>query len=221
VLKFLFIHLKITLRYAVFFFFILNQFQSYCQSDKVTNWKLSKDKNGIQVFTRSIEGTKFKEYKTLSEVDATPEELLAILVDVESYNKWMAYVNVAEILKTEGENRFYVYSEVAVPWPFSNRDEITLSVIKRHEESSEITIEITIIQEDNIPEKKGIVRMPSGSGVWEFTPTETGKTKIYHRFGADPGGNIPAWIVNLFLVDGPYKTMLGLQEQAAKLSFKK
>lgn len=208
------------LRCIVFFFFILIQFQSYSQSDTATTWKLAKDKNGIQIFTRNIEGTKFKEYKTLCEVDVTPEDLLAILVDVESYTEWMAHVKVAEILKTEGEDRFYVYSEVGVPWPFDNRDEITLSVVKRQEESQEITIEIEIIQ-GYVPEKKGIIRMPSGSGVWIFTPIENGKTKIYHQFGADPGGKIPAWVVNMFLVDSPYKTMLGLQEQAAKISFKK
>ncbi len=219
-MKLLYIQLKITLRYIVFLYFILIQSQSFCQADTVNGWKLSKDKNGIQVFTRNIEGTKFKEYKTLCEIDVTPEDLVAILVDVESYTKWMAYVKVAEILKTEGEDRFYVYSEVGVPWPFNNRDEITLSVVKRQEESPELTIEITIIP-GYIPEKKGIVRMPSGSGLWVFTPMENGKTKIYHQFGGDPGGNIPAWIVDMFLVDGPYKTMLALQEQAAKLSFKK
>jgi hypothetical protein len=127
---------------------------------------------------------------------------------------------VAELFKTEGEDRFYVYSEVGVLWPFNNRDEITLSVVKRKEDSVEITIEITIIQ-DFVLEKKGIIRMSSGNGEWIFTPIENGKTKIYHRFGADPGGNIPAWIVNIFLVDAPYKTMLALQERAAKLSFKK
>ena len=217
-LKFLFTQLKITLRYVVSFLFILIQFQSYCQPDTDANWKLSKDKNGIRIFIRAIEGTKFKEYKMLSEVDATPEELLAILVDVESYTEWMARVKVAELLKTEGEDRFYVYTEVGVPWPFDNRDEITLSVVKRQEDSAEITIEITIIQ-DFVPEKKGIVRMPSGNGEWVFTPIENGKTKIYHRFGGDPGGSIPAWIVNIFLVDAPYKTMLALQERVAKFSY--
>ena len=212
--------LKIKLHYIVLFLLICIQIAGLSQADTTINWKLSKEKNGIQVFTRTIEGTKFKEYKTICEVDATPEELLDILVDVDSYTEWMAHVKLAEILKLEGDSNFYVYSEVAIPWPFDNRDEVTLSAIKRTEDSAEITIEITIIT-DYLPEKKGIVRMPSGSGQWVFTPLENGKTKVYHRFGGDPGGKIPAWIVNMFLVDGPYKTMLSLQEQAAKMSFNK
>jgi hypothetical protein len=69
---------------------------------------------------------------------------------------------------------------------------------------------------DYIPEKKGVVRLPEGRGLWVFTPLENGKTEVYHRFGGDPGGNIPAWIVNMFLVDGPHKTILGLQEKVEK-----
>jgi hypothetical protein len=54
--------------------------------------------------------------------------------------------------------------------------------------------------------------MPSGRGSWEFIPLGNGTTKVYHNFGGDPGGKIPAWIVNMFLVDGPYKTMIGLRK---------
>lgn len=201
------------------FIFLLN-FQVFSQSDSIADWKLAKEKKGIQVYTRFMEGEKFKEYKTIAEVDASAEELINILLDVASYSKWMAHVKLAEILEMDGDDRFYVYSEVSLPWPFDNRDEVTLSVISRDEVSKEIQIEISIIP-DYIPEKKGIVRMPSGKGLWVFTPHESGKTQVYHQFGGDPGGNIPAWIVNMFLVDGPYKTMLSLQEVVAKKSYKK
>lgn len=201
------------------FIFLVN-FHAFSQSDSISDWKLAKEKNGIQVYTRFMEGAKFKEYKTIAEMDASAEELIDILLDVESYSKWMAHVKLAEILETDGDDRFYVYSEVAVPWPFDNRDEVTLSVVSRDEVSKEIQIEISIIP-DYIPEKKGIIRMPSGKGLWVFTPLENGKTQVYHQFGGDPGGNIPAWIVNMFLVDGPYKTMLSLQEVIAKKSYKK
>jgi hypothetical protein len=185
------------------------------QSDTASGWKLAKDKNGIRIYTRLAEDSKFKEYKSLADIDATPEELLAELLDVGSYTEWMAQVKLAEILETDGEDKFYVYSEVKIPWPFDNRDEITLSEVERPAGSEEIRIKINIIK-DFIPEKKGIVRIPSGNGLWIFTPMENGKTRVYHRFAGDPGGTIPAWVVNMFLVDQPYKTMLALQERMLK-----
>ncbi len=182
------------------------------QGDTLSDWNLAKDKNGIQVYTRTAENSRFKEYKSITEINATPERLLEILLDVDNYTEWMANVKVAEIYEQQGENNFYIYSEVSVPWPFDNRDQITLSEVSREPSKGEIRIKITIIP-DYKPEKKGVVRVPSGNGLWAFTPLDNGKTRVYHRFAGDPGGSIPAWVVNIFLVDSPYKTMIGLRER--------
>lgn len=196
---------------------LTNPFTIVSQVDDGPGWKLAKEKNGIVIFTRQMEGSKFKEYKTITVVEATPQELIDILLDVENYPKWMAFVKAAELLEMDGENIFYVYSEVKLPWPFDNRDEVTKSVVKKDSLSNNYHIEIDII-EDYVPEKKGITRLVFGNGLWVFTPVDEHKTEVYHRFGGDPGGKIPAWIVNMFLVDGPYKTMMGLQELALKKS---
>jgi len=204
------------MRYLIllsYFIFILLNIQA--QDALSDGWKLKKSKNGIEVFTRTMEDSKFKEYKTVCEINASPKELLDILTDVEHYPEWMAYVKVAELLEKKGEDEFYVYSEVKVPWPFDNRDQITKSIVMRNKNTRVDSLEILIIPA-YLPEKMGIVRMPAGRGLWSFTPVEDGKTEVYHQFGGDPGGNIPAWIVNMFLVDGPYKTMLGLQEVATR-----
>ncbi|MEJ2593806.1 MAG: START domain-containing protein [bacterium] len=185
------------------------------QEDTLTDWNLAKDKNGIQVYTRDTENSKFKEYKSVTEMSASPERLLEILLDVEDYTTWMSNVKVAEILDQQGEDNYYIYSEVNVPWPFDNRDQITLSEVIREPSTGSIRIRITILP-DYKPEKKGVVRVSSGNGLWAFTPLGNGKTRVYHRFAGDPGGSIPAWVVNIFLVDGPYKNMIGLREKIAE-----
>ena len=42
-----------------------------------------------------------------------------------------------------------------------------------------IVINVRIIP-DYMPDKKGVVRMPSGEGKWIFTPVEDGKTEVVH-----------------------------------------
>jgi len=187
------------------------------QPDGEENWELGKEKNGISVYTRVMKDSKLKEYMASCEVNATPEQLVAILYDIDNYVNWMASVKEAELLETDGKNIFYVYSEVKVPFPFDNRDQVTKSIIVDDPDSDKKTIEVEIIP-DYRPEKKGVVRVPFGEGNWEFIPLENGKTKINHRFGADPGGSIPAWVVNMFLVDTPVKTLEGLKEQVAELT---
>lgn len=201
-------------KYSIFWLMFMIPLLIIGQDEDTREWKLKKEKNGIQIHTRLMEGSKFKEYKSRCEVTATPEELVNILMDVESYPDWMAFVIAADILEMDGENIFYVYSEVKVPWPFDNRDQVTKSVVSKDSVTGVIAVDVSIVP-DYLPEKDGIVRLPEGRGAWIFTPLENGKTEAYHQFGGDPGGNIPAWIVNMFLVDGPYKTIMGLQEQVA------
>jgi hypothetical protein len=191
--------------------FVVQSVVGFAQQESSDQWKLKKEKNGITVFTRLMEGSKFKEYKSVCELSATPQQLHDLLLDVKTYTKWMDRVIHAEIVETNGEDVFYVYSEVKVPWPFDNRDQITKSVVKRDTVTGAIAIEVTIIP-DYMPEKKGVIRLPSGRGSWVFTPKENGMTEAYHWFGGDPGGNIPAWIMNMFLVEGPYNTMMGMQQ---------
>lgn len=177
-------------------------------------WKLAKEKDGIEVYTRKTEGFELKEYKSIAIVDASPEKLLKILKDVDSYKEWMANVKIAKLLKDD-EDRFYVYTEVNVPWPFDNRDQVTVSVVSKKPETGIIEIKIDVVA-DYLPENKGIIRLPAGGGYWIFTPLPDGKTELYHQFAGDPGGSIPSWLANMFLVDGPYKTMLGLKEFVLK-----
>ena len=116
---------------------MLFAFSLTAQDEDTEEWKLKKVKNGIEVYTRLMEGSKFKEYKSLCEVSISPEELVQVLIDVEEYPEWMAFVKVAEILEMDGDNVFYVYSEVKIPWPFDNRDQVTKSVVVAFKGNSE------------------------------------------------------------------------------------
>jgi ribosome-associated toxin RatA of RatAB toxin-antitoxin module len=197
--------------FTVFLFsYLLFWLPSFTQSED-DGWKLAKDKEGIKVYTRIPENSKFKEFSTQAVVDADPEKLVEAIIDVDNYTSWMANIKDASMLDMPSEQEFYVYSEIKVPWPFDDRDNITKSIVSYDSLTGSYTIDITMVPE-YIPEKKGFIRMIEGNGLWKFTPTEDGKTEIFHRFMGDPAGNIPSWIVNMFIVDGPYKTMIGLGE---------
>ena len=182
---------------------------SFTQKDK-SDWKLAKLKDGIKVYTRNVEGAKFKEYKTNAEFQTSPEACVELLLDVDNYVNWMSHIKESYLVEKTSEEVFYVYTEVKVPWPFDNRDDVTRSIIKHDSITGVYSIEI-YLEPEYLPEKKGIVRMYVGGGSWTFTPLENGKTEVFHQFMGDPAGSIPAWIVNMFLVDGPYKTMLGMK----------
>lgn len=177
-------------------------------------WKLEKDQNGIKVFTRKVTGFKLKEFKAFTTIAATPDELLDIIRAVDRYYEWMENMAHSEVLKKISDDEIYIYAESRVPWPFSNRDVVTYSVL--YWEGEKAIVDMTGVS-NFIPEKKGIVRLPFSKGLWVFNPVNDKETEIIYQYQGDPGGKIPGWVANIFIVDGPYKTLLGMKEYLLKL----
>lgn len=180
-----------------------------------TEWKLEKEKDGIAVYTREVGGMKIKEFKATATINSKTDFLVAMVLDAETYIDWIDNIKKAEIVEIISPDEFYVYTEADVPWPFENRDIVTLNKIVRNKATGAAKIEIAGVT-GIVPEKEEIVRMPESAGFWEFTPQKDGEIAVVYQYLADPGGGIPEWLVNMFLVDGPFKTLENMKRIAEK-----
>ncbi len=171
-------------------------------------WKLKKSEDGIVVYTREDKTTGNIEFKASIELETTVNTLLKVFKDINTYTEWMADTKLSKTLKTISNTERYIYIEVDVPWPLENRDMPIL-------EKTIITgkcAKIALTGKPNyIPHKDGITRIEKVVGYWEFIPLAKNKVKVTYQFLADPGLNIPNWIINLFIVDGPFKTLTNLK----------
>ncbi len=173
-----------------------------------SDWKLAKDKNGIKVYTRTQTGSKNKEFKAYTTVNAPIAKVEAKLGDVDNFDEWMNDVINPRQVKKVSNNEYYNYIELKVPFPFDNRDMVL------HVKKSNVNGVITLDQTSAPTEeeaKKGKVRMTVASGKWILTP-EGNTTKIEYTFSADPAGSIPTWVVNMFVVDGPVTTLSNMKD---------
>lgn len=59
------------------------------QSD---GWKLEKDKDGIQVYTRLTEGRKIKEFRAVTRVNASLTSVVALVRDADAAKDWYNHV---------------------------------------------------------------------------------------------------------------------------------
>lgn len=180
------------------------------QQSETESWKLAKDKDDILIYTKQINGMKIKEFKAYTTINTTVDNLLAVLQDVDNYDKWTVNVKNSALLKKISDDETYIYSEANIPWPFSKRDIINHINIYWSQTRDTATLVIDGVP-DYLPEKKGIIRIPISKGAWHIHQVAEENVAIEYSYAADPGGSIPAWIVNLFIVDGPYKTLLRLK----------
>lgn len=186
---------------------------NYFQSE--FEWELKKEKNNIKVFVRDSTVSGIKGIKVITTVKASVERLVEVVYDIESYHEWVSNLETAKILETISKREIYYYFQADVPWPFRNRDDVMRFVMEEDHDNGGITIFFTG-HPDYIPEKDKIVRLSLNKGHWKFTPLPNGEVEIDYLFFTDEGKGYPNWIVNMFIVDGPYETVENLKEYVNK-----
>lgn len=176
-------------------------------------WELSLDKDDIVVYTRQLETSRFKEFKTESKMSGSIEKFREILTDIDKYNEWMPDCKAAEIVETSSPDNIIYHMKLKVPFPFSNRDIVQQIVLKKAGDKLEVEI---INHPNRIEEEKNYVRMPVAYGKWVVHQISEDEVDIQFQYMADPGGDIPAWMVNTFIVKNPHISMKNIRKLMTK-----
>jgi len=66
-----------------------------------------------------------------------------------------------------------------------------------------------------IPKKKNLIRIPSFDSYYILSPDDEGWLDMEYFLRIDPGGALPAWVVNLAATTGPNSTMRALYKVIA------
>ena len=51
-------------------------------------------------------------------------------------------------------------------------------------------------------------------GRWTMTPKADGMVEVVYEAHTDPGGSVPSWLSNKFVVEAPFNTLKGMREKA-------
>jgi hypothetical protein len=90
--------------------------------------------------------------------------------------------------------------------------------------SQDPVTKIMTIHADNIdkilPEKAGKVRVTLTHAVWTVIPLPENKIKIIYSIRINPGGGIPAWMVNMFIAKAPYESFRKLTAMIPKQPYR-
>ena len=183
------------------------------------DWVLKQEKEGIKVYTKNLENSAFKAVKTVCTIDASLSVLTAVLLDINSTTDWVYSTKSARLLKQPSPSELFYYSEVAVPWPVNNRDFIVRLKVYQDAKTKTVTVD----GENKpalLPEKKNVVRIQQCYSKWVIAPLANGQVKIEYVLQVDPGGMLPAWLINLFATKGPFESFKNLREQVKKPAYK-
>lgn len=178
-----------------------------------TEWELKRDRDGVQVYTRSVEGSAHKAVHATMSVPYKVNELVALVMDVTACPKWAALCKESHVAESVSPAEAYIYTYNDLPWPVTDRDAIA------HVQWSSLAgggaqMQARIVDE-KVARKKKTIRLTTGITSWEFVPNAEGGTDVVSYAHLDPGGAVPAWLTNILLVDSPFDTMVGMRDLAA------
>lgn len=182
------------------------------------NWTLKSEKEGIAIYTRSFPDSKFKAIRVVLELESSLSRMVAVLLDVNAGADWIYATKSSVLLKRVSATELFYYSEVILPWPFNNRDFIAQLKVTQDSATRVVRIDGPTIA-NYLPEKKDIVRVARSEGKWVLTPVGKGHIRVEYTLRTDPGGDIPAWLFNLFATKGPMESFTNLKMQLKKPAY--
>jgi hypothetical protein len=179
------------------------------------DWKFIKEKDGIKIYTRNDETNPVKSYKGETTLNTTMAKISHIIGRIESFDWWEEDISRIDVLEYKEEEYIKYYLIYDVPWPLDDRDLCVNSVITNDPVTGTRTVFATPI-EGLIPEQPGMVRIKNYWQKWVMEPDGTDKVHIVLEGSVDPGGAIPAWIVNMAITDTPLNIIRKVREQVSK-----
>jgi len=175
------------------------------------NWTFQKEKGGIKVYTRPSKTSKFNEVKAEFEIQTSMAKFISVSYDVGNFPLWVYGTNAAKLCERLSNEEIIYHSEVNAPWPFSNRDFYCRLKIYRDASAKTMTITATGLPNYK-PVENGIVRIPYLHSDMVVSSVNPSTLHVVYTTNVDVGGNVPAWLINLFSTSGPIESFTKLRQ---------
>jgi uncharacterized membrane protein len=177
-------------------------------------WQLRKNEDGIKVYTKEKEDTHIYMYKVVTKISAKVEAVYRQVVDFRENLKYMKSVDSIRFLEHQKDSLYINYMRLKMPWPFKNREMVTEMLVTKDQSGF-------YIESNDLPEY--LPKNPDNVRIEDFNEKWTIKEGLNHNESqvtvtgwVNPGGSIPGWVVNLFIVDTPFRFISGIIQEVRK-----
>jgi len=173
-----------------------------------SEWKLSKEKEGIKIFTRwrpVEEDREARELRGEMIVDVPVSNIIHLIKDDKKATEWINRVKVFKNVRIVDDFTWYSYSEMAIPWPMDNQDMVTKNELKIYKNGK---VEVVLSgASEQVPVKDGIRRIEHFEGGWKMEPLHNGNIKITYSMYNNSKPVIPRLITDPLVFNSFWSTL--------------
>ncbi len=171
-------------------------------------WQLEREEDGVRVYLADVPGSKYKAYRGVVTIKGDLAAVQAAQEDVAGSCAWIFSCQQQRLLKHEGEVS-EVCTRFDMPWPVKARDSV-IEVTTRTDADGAVTRVLEAVPQ-RLPENDDFVRVQRVDGQWHLQPMGEGRVEVTYEVHTEPGGSVPSWLANSFVVDAPLQTLQGLR----------
>ena len=184
-----------------------------------TRWRCIKNKNGIQVYSKTMDSSKYMVIRVKTQLKTSLSSLVTLVSDAPNQISWVYLNRKAIVLKQKNAHSYILYGQSNAPWPITDRDVISSTEISQDSITGIVSVDGKALPR-YIPVSPHYVRVPYALSQWQFIPKKNGFVGVVYTLIIDVGGSIPRWLANLTMAKGPYQTMLGLRKEIKRKKYR-
>lgn len=183
-------------------------------------WQLKRDLDGIQIYTRKVEGSAFRAVRGVTILEDTRlSSLVALILDADACPRWGDRCAKSSVFEQQTDIAALVYTLNDMPWPVADRD--VLAQVNWSQDPGTLALRMkSSATVDILDARKGVVRLTKADASWFFTPVGNGNVEVVTEAHLNPGGPLPGWVTNMLLIDAPFKTLVNMREVVVDEKYK-
>lgn len=181
-----------------------------------SDWQLAREQDGIRLYVRWVDAggsRKVRQMRAEMQVNATVGDMLTLLRDDENGVDWVNRAAEFYHFDRHGDALWHTYTELSIPWPFSNRDMVTRNVLLIDPQTGGFRIDLRGAA-DHLPPQRDAIRILHFEGAWEVTPSGTEQSRVSYEIVTKSDSFLPRSITDPIVEKGFISTMANLRALA-------
>lgn len=182
-------------------------------ASRAADWEVIAERDGIVASRRMVEGRQLPQLRAQGDVEGTPQEVLAVLLDVPGYRQWVPDCAEATTLRQTGAWRSLIYTRTDLPWPVLDREAVIEQQVIFVRAPALLKVVFQAVAAPDIARARGTIRTNFAEGSYTIEALDGNRSRVTYLVDADPGGAIPAWLIRMQSRRNPLETLAGLRQR--------
>lgn len=183
--------------------------------DNNPSWRLKKEKDGIKVYSLPWTDSDVLVFKADAVIDTPLSPLLALMVDIENYVRWIGGCKGSKVLHKASDTEYIGHVLINGILIFRDRDFIVHAKGFQGPESRIISVQYTSL-DGYLPKSRDAVRVTDNQGSWTAVPLAENRVRLIWQGRLDPGGWFPTWLLRLLMDTVVLSTMQDIISEVKK-----